>query len=151
MALRKTPVLARSEAVKDQFIHIQRGLRYLAMKRILAALKNNRRMMLLVFLALTLPKTAPGQQIGSPVEEAESMLQLNLVELEDQLVNGLRAVTGEQRAFLRTVVKAVEDRRIPRSMVNVLFVWSRERNPKYPFPYFRLAITTLADRRGVNL
>jgi hypothetical protein len=121
------------------------------MKQILAALKNNRRTMLLASIALTLPFKASGQQTSSPLEEAESMLQLNLVELEDQLINGLRAVTPEQRAFLKTVVKAVEDRRIPRSMVNVLFVWSRERNPKYPFPYFRLAITTLADRRGVNL
>ena len=121
------------------------------MNQILAALRNNRRKMILASLALAFPCKVQGQQIGSPVEEAESMLQLNLVELEDQLINGLRAVTPEQRAYLRTVVKAVEDRRIPRSMVNVLFVWSRERNPKYPFPYFRLAITTLADRRGVNL
>ena len=90
-------------------------------------------------------------QSGIDVNEAERMLVLNMVQLEDQLVKGLRLTTADQKQYIQVVLLAVQNGQIPRAMVNVVFVWSLERNAKYPFPCFRIALRTLAARRGVTL
>lgn len=90
-------------------------------------------------------------QDGVDFNEAERMLDLDMVDLQDQLYSGLRLTTSEQRQFIQTVMTAVRQQRIPRAMVNVVYVWSRQKNAKYPFIYFQIAIRTLASRRGVDL
>ncbi len=95
--------------------------------------------------------TLGNAQSGIDANEAERMLDLNMVQLEDQLVKGLRLTTADQKQYIQGVLLAVQNGQIPRAMVNVVFVWSRERNPKFPFPYFRIALRTLAARRGVTL
>ncbi len=82
---------------------------------------------------------------------AEQMLDLNAVELRVQIRNGLRVFLPEQQAFLDSVLTAVDQGRLPRSMVNLVYVWALRRNPKVPFPYFEIAMKALAERRGVSL
>lgn len=77
------------------------------------------------------------------------MMSLQTVELRDQLVFGLRTTQTGQQAFLDHVIARVEAGDIPRSMVNVVFVWARKRNPRIPYPYFEIALRLLAERRGV--
>ncbi|XZE33522.1 hypothetical protein SH501x_004308 [Pirellulaceae bacterium SH501] len=81
--------------------------------------------------------------------EAERMMSLQTVELRDQLVFGLRTTQAGQQAFIDHVIARVEAGEIPRSMVNVVFVWARKRNPRIPYPYFEIALRLLAERRGV--
>ncbi len=76
---------------------------------------------------------------------------LHLTKLEDQLKNGLRAVTPEQIEYLRTISRLVEQGTLPRAMVNLIFEWAIERNPRVPFPYFQFALRALAKRRGINV
>ncbi len=82
---------------------------------------------------------------------AEQMLDLNSVELKHQLQNGLRVFLPEQQAFLNTVLAAVDSGTLPRAMVNMVYIWAIRRNPKVPFPYFEIAMRSLAERRGVSL
>jgi hypothetical protein len=82
---------------------------------------------------------------------AEQMLDLNTVELRHQLQNGLRVFLPEQQAFLNTVLVAVDTGTLPRAMVNMVYIWAIRRNPKVPFPYFEIAMRSLAERRGVSL
>ncbi len=72
-----------------------------------------------------------------------------VVRLEDQLMNGLRVVTPEQRAYINQIVALVNQGRLPRAMVNVVYNWAIQRNPKVPLPYFQFALHALAERRGV--
>lgn len=88
---------------------------------------------------------------GIDFNEAERMLDMNVVELRLQLRNGLRVFLPEQEAFLETVLAQVQAGRLPRSMVNMVYVWAKRRNAKVPFPYFEFALRALADRRGVTL
>jgi hypothetical protein len=88
---------------------------------------------------------------GFDANLAEQMLELNSVELRIQLQNGLRVFLPEQLAFLNTVIVAVDSGKIPRAMVNMVYVWAIRRNSKVPFPYYEIALRTLADRRGVTL
>jgi hypothetical protein len=88
---------------------------------------------------------------GFDANLAEQMLELNSVELRIQLQSGLRVFLPEQLAFLNTVIAAVDNGKIPRAMVNMVYVWAIRRNSKVPFPYFEIALRTLADRRGVTL
>lgn len=74
-----------------------------------------------------------------------------VVRLEDQLMNGLRVVTPDQRAYVNQIVSLVNQGRIPRAMVNVVYTWALKRNPKVPLPYFQFALQALAERRGVNV
>jgi hypothetical protein len=104
----------------------------------------------LALLAIPCAPVARSQDFASS-NEAERMLELNMVQLEDQLVNGLRLTNREQRLFIRRVIHEVEQGRLPRSLVNVVFVWAKEKNAKYPFPYFQIAVRILAARRGVDL
>ena len=89
-------------------------------------------------------------QDGLDLNEAERMLELNMVDLRDQLYAGLRLTTQDQKHFIQRVLSAVEQNRIPRAMVNVVYVWSKEKNARYPFIYFQIAIRVLAERRGVS-
>ncbi len=90
-------------------------------------------------------------QSSIDLNEAERMLDLNVVELETQLVKGLRLFTNEQKNYVHQVVLAVKNRQIPRSMVNVVYVWSIERNPKYPFLYFQPALRAIGKQRGLTV
>ncbi len=90
-------------------------------------------------------------QDGLDFNEAERMMSFNTVELKDQLYYGLRLFSPEQQAFVDDIVARVEAGELPRSMVNVVFVWSRKRKPKFPFPYFEIAMRLLAENRGVIL
>jgi hypothetical protein len=83
------------------------------------------------------------------MNEAERMLDIEVVELRDQLVFGLRTFQPEQRQFVDLVIQKVESKEISRAMVNVVFVWARKRNPRIPYPYFEIALRLLAERKGV--
>ncbi|MCY3006492.1 MAG: hypothetical protein NTV29_10995 [Planctomycetota bacterium] len=81
--------------------------------------------------------------------EAEQMLSLNSVELRDQLMYGLRVAFPEQEAFVDQVIARVDRGEISRAMVNVVYVWSKKRRPKIPFPYFEYVMRILSEQRGV--
>lgn len=73
----------------------------------------------------------------------------DVVRLESQLINGLRVVTSEQRQYVSQIVALVNQGKLPRAMVNVIYQWSLQRNPSVPFPYFQIALRALAQRRGI--
>jgi hypothetical protein len=98
---------------------------------------------------LASPSVALAQD-GLDFNEAERMMSFNVVELKDQLYFGLRTFQPEQQAFLDQVVQKVDNQEIPRSMVNIVFVWAKKRNPRVPYPYFEIAMRLLAERRGVT-
>jgi hypothetical protein len=81
--------------------------------------------------------------------EAEQMLSFNTVELKDQLMFGLRVAFPDQEAFVDQVIQKVDRGELSRAMVNVIYVWSKKRKPKIPFPYFEYVMRLLADQRGV--
>ena len=105
-----------------------------------------------IFAALTsLSSGSVFAQDGLDFNEAERMMSFNTIELKQQLYFGLRTFLPEQQAFLDEVVARVDSGELPRSMVNVVFVWSRKRRPKIPYPYFEIAMRLLAEKRGVIL
>lgn len=71
--------------------------------------------------------------------------------LDDQLVNRLRAVTEEQQAFVRYVVRQVDQGRLERGLVLAIERYALRRNRLLPFNYFERAIRFEASRRGVEL
>lgn len=83
------------------------------------------------------------------MNEAERMLEIEVVELRDQLVFGLRTSLPAQQQFIDLVIQKVESKEISRAMVNVVFVWARKRNPRVPYPYFEIVLRLLAERKGV--
>jgi len=101
-----------------------------------------------VSLGLILPVARA--QDGIDINQAEQMFSYNTVELRDQLQYGLRAAFPEQKAFVDEVVAKVDSGELSRAMVNVVFVWSRKRNPRIPFPYFEAVMRLLAEKRGVT-
>jgi hypothetical protein len=106
---------------------------------------------IVVFVKSSLSTTTAWSQDFTQNNQAENLSKVNLVDLESQLVSGLRLTSAGQKQYIAAVMAQVQAARIPRSMVNVVFRWSLERNPRYPFPYFRIAMNTLASRRGVSL
>ena len=106
-----------------------------------------------IWLALGGEAAAQDSSLFDPgmFNEAESMLDINTVELSIQLKRGLRVFLPEQEAFIDRVLAEVNAGRLSRSMVNVLYVWALRRNPRVPFPYFEIVMRELAARRGVTL
>ena len=88
---------------------------------------------------------------ASIFNEAERMLDVNRVELSIQLKKGLRVFLPEQEQFVDKVLLEVQNGRLSRSMVNIIYIWAIRRNPKVPFPYFEFVMRELAKQRGVNL
>ncbi len=52
--------------------------------------------------------TLGNAQSGIDANEAERMLDLNMVQLEDQLVKGLRLTTADQKQYIQGVLLAVK-------------------------------------------
>lgn len=90
-------------------------------------------------------------QQGAQFNRAERPTSGRITPLREQLTKGLRVVTQEQAQFVNVVVAFVDQGRIPRAMVNLVYRWSLERHSRVPFPYFEYALRVLAKRRGVNL
>ncbi|QDS87137.1 hypothetical protein EC9_13130 [Rosistilla ulvae] len=75
----------------------------------------------------------------------------SVVRLEDQLINGLRATREEQQAFLKSVVVLSEQGKLDKRLINAIYVWSRRRQPLYPFPFFERGLRIEAQKRGIAL
>lgn len=90
-------------------------------------------------------------QEGSGNNFANSIDSMHLVKLEDQLRYGLRCSRPGQIEYVRTVSRAVDDGRLPRAMVNLVYRWAIQRDTKVPFPYFQFALEELARRRGLSI
>ncbi len=82
---------------------------------------------------------------------ANSIDNMHLVKLEDQLRFGLRCARPEQLQYVHRVSQAVEQGRLPRAMVNLVYRWAIDRHPSVPFPYFQFALEELARRRGISI
>lgn len=117
-------------------------------------MKSSRRLLLksvIAGIAGLIPLRKSAAQQGNSINSAERRAAQNTVSLEDQLKNGLRVTTAKQHTFVRVVVSYVNRGRLPRAMVNLIYNWAIERNPRVPFPYFQYALRVLARKRGVNL
>jgi hypothetical protein len=101
-------------------------------------------------ITLLAGKRSLGQE-GTGFNAAQRPKAGGVATLGDQLTQGLRAVTNEQKQFVQVVVAYVEAGKLPEAMVNIVFTWARERNPSVPFPYFQYALRVLSARRGLNL
>ncbi len=73
------------------------------------------------------------------------------VPLEDQLINRLRATTGEQQAFIRYIASKVREGRLEPRLVLAVERYAIKRNRQLPFNFFERAIRFEASRRGVEL
>ena len=107
---------------------------------------------LLATLALTgLPTSA--QQATAPTAQQGRQLSLR-----SQLALGLRARTKADKAFIDKVVLLVKQGKLPRSLVDSTFLWSRERARKRsfkrrlrPIVFFKPGLTQRALKIGVKL
>lgn len=80
------------------------------------------------------------------------------VSLRDQLIAGLRAFTKSDIQFIDNVVRAVEQGKLPRRIVDGTFLWARDRAARRsysrrlrPIVYFRPALIARAARLRVAL
>jgi len=71
--------------------------------------------------------------------------------LEDQLINRLRAVTEQQQAYIRYVVRQVKEGKLEMKLVVAMERYSIRRRPDFPLPFFERAMRLQAARAGVNL
>jgi hypothetical protein len=74
-----------------------------------------------------------------------------VADLKQTLDYGLKARLPSEFEFIRLVVKRVEEKKLPRSMVLRTFTWSRGQSDKMPFPYFQFALRKQAKKIGVEL
>ncbi len=98
-----------------------------------------------------LPNSVVHAQQGNSSNSAEHLSDRSIAPLSDQLTQGLRAITPEQKQFVAVTVAYVDQGVIPRAMVNLVYRWALERNAQVPFPYFEYAMRTLSKRRGIIL
>ena len=70
-------------------------------------------------------------------------------DLRQRLESGLRPRTPAEFAFIKRVVKMVEQGKLPRRIVDVTFNWARKKFRRYRFPYFYRALRIEAAKRGI--
>ena len=73
------------------------------------------------------------------------------IDLNDRLINRLRATTPERQAFVRRVTQLTQQRRLDIGLVLAFEKYAIRRNPNLPFPYFAAALRFEARRRGIVL
>lgn len=110
--------------------------------------------LLLTVAALGLSALPTGaQQSTSPTGN-----QGRKISLADQLGFGLRAKTKADKAFIAAVTKAVDEKRLPRVLVDSTFLWARERATRKskkrklrPIVYFQPGLVLRAKKLGLKL
>jgi hypothetical protein len=71
--------------------------------------------------------------------------------LEEQLVNRLRATQDQQKAYIKFLVKQVNENKLDTRLVLAIEKKALQRNPYYPFPFFERAMRFEAKKRNVIL
>ena len=71
--------------------------------------------------------------------------------LEEQLVNRLRAFDQEKRDYIKMVVKKVSDGKLDAKLVLAVARYAIRRNAEFPFPFFERALRYEAGKRGVKM
>ncbi|TWU41550.1 hypothetical protein Q31b_29990 [Novipirellula aureliae] len=71
--------------------------------------------------------------------------------LEDQLINRLHAVTEQQQAYIRFVVRQVKEGKLEIKLVVAMERYAIRRRPDFPLPFFERAMRLQAARVGVSL
>jgi hypothetical protein len=71
-------------------------------------------------------------------------------DLKETLEKGLKARRPNEFQFIAHVVTHVEEGRIPLSLVNSTFLWSRRQQAHFPFPYFERGLRERAKRAGIS-
>ena len=69
--------------------------------------------------------------------------------IEDYLINRLRATTEDQKAYVRTVVQLVDQKRLDLKLVLALQRRARMKMPHFPLPIFEQTIRFEGRKRGV--
>ena len=118
-------------------------------------LSSKRRLILTtaLLLGVSLTSDSIAQQASSTAAQ-----QGRQVTLQVQLTAGLKARSKADKAFINSVVQAVEQGRLPRKLVDTTFLWARQRAEKKsyrrrlrPMVYFQPGLTQRAKRLGVKL
>jgi hypothetical protein len=73
------------------------------------------------------------------------------ISLQQALEKGLKARRPSEFAYIKLVVKKVEDGELPQDMVERSFLWARRKNSYMPMPYFERSLQILAKKIGVDL
>ena len=71
--------------------------------------------------------------------------------LQDQLVNRLRATRDDQQAYIDYLIKLLRKGRLETKLVVAIERYAMRRNRDYPFPFFERALRYEASKRGVAL
>lgn len=72
-------------------------------------------------------------------------------DLRVQLRDGLKASRDAEYAFVDRVVLMVEEKRLPLDMVDAMYTYARNRNPRIPFPYFERSLRLVAAQKGIRI
>ena len=107
-----------------------------------------RRITLVLMLQAFVLAAAQGQITQPRVLSASQDRTANL---EEQLVNRLRAFDQEKRSYIRMVVRKVEEGKLDVKLVLAIQKYAIRRNAEFPFPFFERALRFEAGRRGVYL
>jgi len=84
-------------------------------------------------------------------DPSNALHAVETADLKTTLEKGLRVRRPSEFQFIGTVVTAVDDDRLPRTIVIGTFDWARKRSLSRPFYYFQPAIRVRARRLGVTL
>lgn len=74
-----------------------------------------------------------------------------IANLEEQLINRLRATRTGQREYLKTIVNLVDAKTLDFGLVVAVERYALRRNPRYPFPFFERALNFEARKRNITL
>ena len=86
---------------------------------------------------------------GAPDAVVAAQSVAPAVTLKEMLEKGLKVRRPQDFTFIATVIKLVDEDKLPLKMVQSTFVWARRKSR--PFQYFQAALRVQAKEIGVNL
>jgi hypothetical protein len=63
----------------------------------------------------------------------------------------LHTGTAEQNAYIDSVLAKVSNGTLPASLVDSTFQWSRKKDPKFRFEFFKKALSIRAKEQGITI
>ncbi len=74
-----------------------------------------------------------------------------IITLSEQMEKLLKVRLPDEREFLGRVIEAVQKLELSEELVLAVTYKARRYNDSFPFPYFRVMITKIAESKGIPL
>lgn len=104
--------------------------------RLAGRIRHGSVIMLLVITA----SIVPGEVLPSLTPKIAAAEQVSSIKLKNRLMSGLKVSHPNEKAFIEEIVRRVERKQIPATLVDSTYFWVYQNQSKFRYPFFNFEL-----------